>query len=54
MELPKDIRLEIDSSGDRETILEVVSLLQNDGIAITRDVVAAIRATLKATEGVVE
>lgn len=54
MELPEDIRREIEKSRDRETILEVVSQLQSDGVAITRDIVAAIRATIAVTEGVVE
>jgi hypothetical protein len=54
MELPEDIRREIDKSRDRETILEVASQLQSDGVAITRDILAAIRATLAVTEGVVE
>ena len=54
MELPEDIRREIDKSRDRETILEVVSQLQGDGVAITRDIVAAIRATIAVTEGVIE
>jgi hypothetical protein len=54
MELAEDVRREIDNSGDRETILEVVSRLQGEGIAITRDVLAAIRATIEITEGVVE
>ena len=54
MELAEDVRREIDNSGDRETILEVVTRLQGEGITITRDVLAAIRATLEITEGVVE
>ena len=54
MELPEDIRLEIEKSRDREMILEVVGQLQSDGVTITRDVLAAIRATLAVTEGVVE
>jgi hypothetical protein len=54
MELPEDIRREIDKSRDRETILEVVSQLQSDGVTITRDILAAIRATIAVTEGVVE
>jgi hypothetical protein len=54
MELPEDIRREIEKSRDRETILEVVSQLQGDGVVITRDIVAAIRATIAVTEGVVE
>ena len=54
MELPEDIRREIEKSRDRETILEVVSQLQSDGVVITRDILAAIRATIAVTEGVVE
>jgi len=54
MELPEDIRREIEKSRDRETIQEVVSQLQKDGVAITRDILAAIRATIAVTEGVVE
>lgn len=54
MELAEDIRREIENSGDRETILEVVTRLQGEGIVITRDVLAAIRATIEITEGVVE
>ena len=54
MELPETIRLKIEKSGNRETILEVVSRLQSDGIVITQDVVAAIEATIEITEGVVE
>jgi hypothetical protein len=54
MELPEDIRRDIERGSDRETILEVVSQLQSDGITITRDILAAIRATIAVTEGVVE
>jgi hypothetical protein len=54
MELPEDIRREIEKSRDREIIQEVVSQLQSDGIVITRDILAAIRATIAVTEGVVE
>jgi hypothetical protein len=54
VEVPEDIRREIDKSTDRETILEVVNQLQSDGVAITRDILAAIRVTLAVTEGVVE
>jgi predicted transcriptional regulator len=54
MELSEDIRREIEKSRDRETILEVVSQLQSDGVVITRDILAAIRATIAVTEGVVE
>ena len=54
MELPEDIRREIEKSRDREMILEVVGQLQSDGVAITHDILAAIRASLAVTEGVVE
>jgi hypothetical protein len=54
MDLPDDIRRDIDQSPDRETILEVVARLQGDGVTITRDVLAAILATIETTEGVVE
>lgn len=54
VELPEDIRREIDKSPDRDTILEVVSRLQSDGVKITSDVLAAILATIAMTEGTVE
>jgi len=54
MELADDIRREIETSGDRETILEIVTRLQREGVVINRDVLAAIRATLEVTAGVVE
>jgi len=54
MELPEAIRLKIEKSGNRDTILEVVSRLQRDEIVIKPDVVAAIEATIEITEGVVE
>ncbi len=54
MELPEDIRIEIEKCGDQETIMEVVSKLQSDGVTITRDVIAAIVATIERTDGVVE
>ena len=54
MELADDIRRDINNSGDRETIMEVVTRLQSNGIAITRDVLTAIQTTLEITEGVVE
>jgi stage III sporulation protein SpoIIIAA len=53
-ELPDDIRREIDKSSDRETIMEVATRLQRDGVTITRDVIAAIVMTMSITEGVVE
>jgi hypothetical protein len=51
MDLPEDIRREIEKSGDRDLILNVVSRLQGDGIIITRDVLAAIVATIAMTDG---
>ena len=51
MELPEDIRREIEKSCDRDTILDVVSRLQSDGVKITHDVVAAMVATIAMTEG---
>jgi hypothetical protein len=54
MELPEDIRREIEASGDREVIEEIVTRLQKDGVKITRDVLAAIKMTMSITEGVVE
>jgi hypothetical protein len=54
MELPDDIRREIDKSGDRDTIMEVATRLQRDGVKITRDVIAAIVMTMGVTEGAVE
>jgi hypothetical protein len=52
MELPEDIRLAIAHDANRDTIMEVVTRLQSDKVAITRDVLAAIVATLEITEGV--
>jgi hypothetical protein len=54
MELPEDVRREIEQSPDRDTILDVVSRLQSDGIKITHDVIAAIVATIAMTAGIVE
>ena len=50
MNLPEDIRIEIEKSADKEEILQVVSRLQSDGVAITHDVYAAIIATLESTK----
>jgi hypothetical protein len=50
MNLPEDIRLKIEQSADREEILQVVSRLQSDGVAITHDVYAAIITTLESTK----
>mgnify|MGYP001443575237 CR=1 FL=1 len=54
MKLAEDIRREIEKKGDKETILEVVNRLQGDGVVVTRDVVAAIVATIESTNGVIE
>jgi hypothetical protein len=51
MELPEDIRREIEKSGNQDTILDVVSRLQSQGVEITHDVIAAIVATIAMTEG---
>jgi hypothetical protein len=51
MELPEDIRRESEKSRDRDTILNVVSRLQSDGVKITHDVIAAIEATIAMTDG---
>jgi hypothetical protein len=51
MELPEDIRLAIEHDTNRETIMDVVTRLQGDKVAITRDVLAAIVATIQITEG---
>ena len=45
MELPEDIGRKIEQSHDPETIRDVVSRLQSDGVKITDDVLAAIVAT---------
>ena len=52
-DLPDDIRFLIDNSGNKEVIMEVVTSFQSDGVTITRDIVAAIMATLQVTEGVI-
>ena len=54
MDLPDDIRLRIDSSGYKDVIMEVIPRLQSEGVTITKDVVAAIVATLRVSEGVIE
>jgi hypothetical protein len=51
MELPEDIRSKIEKSNDRDTILNVVSHLQSEGVQITHDVIAAIIATIAITDG---
>jgi hypothetical protein len=42
MNLPNDIRLKIEKSPDKENILLLLARLENDGVAITNDVYAAI------------
>jgi hypothetical protein len=54
MDLPEDIRKEIETDGDWELITEIVGRLHGDGIKITHDVLAAIKLTLKASDGAVE
>jgi len=54
MDLPDDVRKEIETSSARDIIMEIVVRLQGDGIQITHDVIAAIKMTLHASEGVVE
>lgn len=54
MGLSDDIRLQIDQSGYKDAIMEVLPRLESDGVTITGDVLAAILATLKVTEGVIE
>ena len=51
MELPEDIRRMIEKNSDQDTILDVVSRLQSEGVKITHDVIAAIVATIVMTEG---
>jgi hypothetical protein len=47
--LPDDIRLKIEKSADKEDILLLLARLESDGVAITKDVYAAIVATLEYT-----
>jgi hypothetical protein len=54
MELPEDIRRKIEESPDRDTIRDVVSRLQSEGVKISHDVLAAIAATIAMTQGIVE
>ena len=53
MNLPNGIRLEIEKSPDKEDILLLLARLENDGVAITNDVYAAIvnNPILHATRG---
>ena len=50
MKLPEDIRLKIEKSADKEDILLLLARLENDGVAITHDVYAAIVVTLEFTK----
>jgi hypothetical protein len=50
MKLPDDIRLKIEKSADKEDILQLLARLESDGVAITKDVYAAIVATLEYTK----
>ena len=55
MNLPNDIRLKIEKSPDKEDILLLLARLENDGVAITNDVYAAIVTTREYTKlGVIE
>jgi hypothetical protein len=54
MEPPEDIRLKIEASTYKETIVDVVDRLQEEGVVITHDVLAAIQATIDLTRGVEE
>jgi hypothetical protein len=54
MDLTEDIRLKIDASTYKETIVDVVGRLQKEGVMITHDVLAAIQATIDLTRGVEE
>ena len=49
MKLPEEIRLKIEKSADKEDILLLLARLESDGVEITRDVYAAIVATLEYT-----
>jgi hypothetical protein len=54
MALSDDIRRRVEKSAYRDVIMEVVPQLQSDGVTITPDIIAAIEATARVTEGVVE
>jgi hypothetical protein len=54
MDLPEDIRKEIETTSDEDIIMEIVERLQGNGIKITSDVIAAIKMTLELSEGAVE
>ncbi len=54
MDLPEDIRRKIDASTEKEIVLDVVNRLQSERVVITHDVLAAIKATLDLSKGIVE
>ena len=54
MDLPEDVRKEIETSSAADIIMEIAGRLQGDGIRITHDVIAAINMSLSVSEGVVE
>ena len=54
MELSEDISRRIEESPNRDTIRDVVSRLQSDRVVITRDIIAAIEATIAMPQGVTE
>jgi hypothetical protein len=54
MPLSDDIRRRVEKSSYRDVITEVLPQLEKDGVTITPDIIAAIEATARVTEGVVE
>lgn len=54
MDLPEDIRVKIEASAYKETVLDVVNRLRNEGVVITHDVLAAIQATIDLTRETAE
>jgi hypothetical protein len=47
-------RLNIETGADKELFLEVVTQLQNEGVLITHDVFAVIKATVDLTKEILE
>lgn len=54
MNVPKDVRLEVESRPDKEEILEVMRSLEGDGVTITNDVYAAIVKTLRLSQEIID
>ena len=54
MILPEDVRVKVEKRADKDDILEIMSFLQSDGVAITHDVYSAIVATIQLTKGIVD